>query len=269
MSVDEAGVDTLANEMLAIFRARPRSPAISVDVSLLSNAQAYEVQHRVIAMRVASGERAVGYKVGCTSPAIRAQLGLEEPICGHLMAPHIHPSGCSLDIGGFIGCAVEPELVLGVGAPLAGNDVPDAELMAAIEWVAAGIEVHHYRFFQGQPTVQELIASNGIHAAVVVSDDRRPLDDADLALERVEIWRNRRLAASGVGSEILGGPLRSLRWLVSYLTRTGRRLEPGALVIPGSAVELVRVGAGYIVEARFSRFGSASVCFTGEESSPA
>ena len=33
----------------------------------------------------------------------------------------------------------------------------------AIDFVAPGIEIHNYRFWFGDPTIQELIASNGIH----------------------------------------------------------------------------------------------------------
>jgi len=43
----------------------------SVDLSELSLRDAYLVQDRVTEKRVQKGETVVGYKVGCTSPAIR------------------------------------------------------------------------------------------------------------------------------------------------------------------------------------------------------
>ena len=41
--------------------------------------------------RVAKGEHVAGYKVGCTSRAIRQQFGLSEPICSSAMANTFGP----------------------------------------------------------------------------------------------------------------------------------------------------------------------------------
>jgi len=43
------------------------------------------------------GESVVGYKVGCTSAAIRSQFGLKEAICGRLFHPHVQEEGVRLD----------------------------------------------------------------------------------------------------------------------------------------------------------------------------
>jgi 2-keto-4-pentenoate hydratase len=59
----------------------------SLNLSALSLSDAYLVQDKVAEKRVQKGETVVGYKVGCTSPAIRAQFGLEEPIHGKLFNP--------------------------------------------------------------------------------------------------------------------------------------------------------------------------------------
>ena len=68
--------------------------------------------------RLAKGERVVGYKVGCTSRAIREQFGLTEPICGRLMAPHVYRGDVTLSWNQFCRCAVEPELVMVMGTDL-------------------------------------------------------------------------------------------------------------------------------------------------------
>ena len=59
----------------AFYEQKWRMPGEGFDISRLSVAQAYEIQHLVTQRRIASGERAVGYKVGCTSEAIREQFG--------------------------------------------------------------------------------------------------------------------------------------------------------------------------------------------------
>ena len=94
-----------------------------VSIADLSIAEAYEVQDRVVARRVAAGARHAGYKVGCTSRAIRAQLGLDNPVFGHLMAPDLYLSGARLPISHFVDAAVEAEYAFRVERPLGGDDI--------------------------------------------------------------------------------------------------------------------------------------------------
>lgn len=255
-------IDALAEEMLGVFREHRLVRRTSAEIGSLSLADAYSVQGRVLARRVADGERPAGWKVGCTSRAIREQFGLTEPVRARLMHPHVHPSGTSLAAEDHLGCAVEPELVLRIGATIDPEATEDADLLRCISAVSAGVEVHHYAFVHGEPTSQELIASNAIHASLVVSDAAFAPGGVDLGLDGVGVWVGGRLAASGIGAEIMGaGPLQSLRWLVRHLDASGQRVEAGELVLPGSAVGLVRVAAGDEVQARFGSFGSCRVSF--------
>lgn len=260
MAADEYVLDALANGMLNVFRNGELRSAGDIDIRSLTFDEAYAVQERVIASRIADGETHVGYKVGCTSRAIQSQFGLDEPISGHLMAPHIHSDRSNLDISSYVDCAVEPEFVLHIGSDI-DPELNEAGIRSAIAGVSAGIEVHNYRFFLGEPSSQELIASNGIHAALVVAPEMIPMTDVDLDLEGVGLFLNGNLAGSGIGAEIMGGPLKSLTWLVRHLAGRGQSLRAGQMVIPGSAVPLFRVNKGDAVEARFTRLGRCSATF--------
>src|SRR4051794_16012640 len=129
-------LDALAAEMLGVYRGHRLVRTSSVRIETLSLDQAYDVQARVVGARVAAGERVVGRKVGCTSPAVQAQFGLAQPVTAQLLAPHVHPSGSRLEA--IPHCAVEPELVLTVAQDIHSEDVSDDELLAAIGSVAAG-----------------------------------------------------------------------------------------------------------------------------------
>ena len=254
-------LEAFATEMLGIFNDHELKRITDVPIDALSIAEAYRVQDLVVARRVAAGERVAGYKVGCTSSAIRAQFGLTNPICGHLLEPHVLKGDVSVDVDTFVDCAVEPEFVLRIATDLEGHDLEDEVLRSAIDSVSIGVEIHNYRFFHGAPTWQELIVSNGIHAALVIGESSAALGDADLDVEGLGVFVNGTLVESGIGAEIMGGPMRSLRWLVGHLTDRGRVLRAGELVIPGSPVGLVRVVAGDEVVARSTRFGAACVQF--------
>ena len=83
MNYETAALKRLAQSFYTFFRTGVfRSEQI--DISKLTLEQAYECQHYYHKLRIADGDRAVGYKVGCTSAAIRKQFGVDEPICNIL-----------------------------------------------------------------------------------------------------------------------------------------------------------------------------------------
>jgi 2-keto-4-pentenoate hydratase len=255
-------LNEFVDAFLTIWNTQGLPQGCSVNVRGISLEEAYVVQRGVIACRMADGERVVGYKVGCTSTAIRQQFGLSEPIYGRLMAPHIHHGQTELAWTNYVQCAVEPEFVLSIGQDVDDDVTDERELIDAIEWVAPGIEVHNFKFWLGAPSSQELIASNGIHAGLVVGKQRVPPAECDFDMEGVGIFRDDELMASGIGAEIMGGPLKSLRWLIGRLRQEGERLRAGQLVIPGSPVELVSVRPNDRITAAFTHLGSISTRFS-------
>jgi 2-keto-4-pentenoate hydratase len=271
-------LDALASEMLSAWPYGDLPGSTAASIADLSTDEAYGVQEKVIAARVAAGERHAGYKVGCTSAAVRTQFGLHEPVFGHLLWPHLHKCGAILPASVPVS-AVEPEYAFRVKRRLAGHDVSTDDVAGALSGPYPGIELHHYRFFYERPTAPELIASNALHAALVYVPAGGPgpalspevpgvphevpvPTPAELAEEEIELLINDITVDRGVGGEIFGaGPLDSVAWLVGQLARRGRALEPGEVVIPGSAVALHRVSPGDRVEARFGRFGQCSARF--------
>ena len=256
----ETSLDAFVAERLGMFRDHRLVRVTQESISALSLDEAYTVQSRVLAARTAAGERIVGWKIGCTSPAIQQQFGLTQPISGRLTEPYIHADGVVLSADKFVDCAVEAELVFRMDRDLT-PDMKDEEMRAAIATVHPGIELHNYRFWYGTPTSQELISSNGIHAGLVIG---APFDPAtvDLNAERMQVFVNGHVEAEGIGSDVMGGPLISLRWLARHAMDHGEQVRAGDLVIPGSAVKLVRVSAGDEIEARFSTVGSCRTRLT-------
>ena len=108
-------IEVLARKFYDTFYAKTWSGPLSPDIADLSIDDAYRVQDLVVDMRVDCGETVVGYKVGCTSPAIRAQFGLSEPIRARLWHPYIYEEGVELDWADYVGCAIEPEMVIKIG----------------------------------------------------------------------------------------------------------------------------------------------------------
>ena len=113
--------ELLADKFTRAFYERAWSGALEPPVSDLSLDEAYAVQNLVADMRVRGGEQVVGFKVGCTSEAIRSQFGLTEPISGRLFSPHVFSEGITVDFNDYANCAIEPEMVLTIGVDLFGT----------------------------------------------------------------------------------------------------------------------------------------------------
>jgi 2-keto-4-pentenoate hydratase len=231
-------IDLLACKFTQAFYEGNWSGELKPPVSGISIAEAYAVQDRVAEMRVQRGEEVIGYKVGCTSEAIRSQFGLSEPISGRLFSPHVHKEGTEINRNDYVNCAIEPEMVLTMGVDLYGMGLPRDQLIDAIECVSAGIEIHNFHFWFAPPTSQELICSGGIHAGLIVGKTKVSPEQLSFEHELFSVRKNGELITQAPASQIIGGPIDSLRWLVDSLTSRGSCLKKGNLVIPGSPVEL-------------------------------
>ncbi|MDN3689337.1 2-keto-4-pentenoate hydratase [Cyclobacterium jeungdonense] len=230
-------------------------------VRQLSIDQAYHVQDLVTKKRIASGEKALGFKVGCTSAAIRKQFGLTEPIHGKLFCPHITENQAIFDFSNYMNCAIEPEMVLKIGKDLQGINLTNIELIEAIAYVSPGIEIHEFNFWIMPPTIQELICSGGIHTGLIIGSQKTAPHDLSFNEEEFRVYKNKELVVSDPAREIMGGPLNSLKWLVNSLTERGMHLEKGSFVIPGSPVELINIEQNSEVTIEIDKVGSLSTYF--------
>lgn len=231
------------------------------DLSKLSISDAYEVQRLVSEQRVQSGEKVIGYKIGCTSTAIQNQFGLKEPICGRLFRPHVQKEGVQLDWSSYANCAIEPEMVIRIGRDLSGENISDQELLDSIEYVSPGIEIHNFTFWQGEPSLQELICSGGIHAGLIIGKSKVSPHTLQFSDEIFSVYKNNNLITSLPATEIMGGPLNSLRWLVNFLTARGETLEKEAWVIPGSPTELIEIDQDTELKVSIARVGEVITSF--------
>jgi len=257
----DAHLDDFVDELLRFSLRKRVERKGTLPISALTLDQAYQVQSRLVRRHIREGKRAAGFKVGCTSRPIREQFGLTEPVTARLLHPHVYFGNTRLSWEDYVGCAVEAELVFGIGRDVTTPFRDRGEARAAIEFVSPGIEVHNFRFLYGEPTTQELIAGNAIHAGLVVGDRKTHPEDLDLEMEGVGLFVDGELKASGISAETMGSPLNSLAWLAETLVARGEILRAGDLVIPGSPVELVDVPRGSVVRSCFTNCGEVQAAF--------
>jgi 2-keto-4-pentenoate hydratase len=84
-------------------------------MTTLTLADAYAIQAEVARLRAAEGELVAGYKVGCTGPGVRKQLGMDGPIRGFLYRTELYRSGSKLSHAAYANLAIEGGLAVRLG----------------------------------------------------------------------------------------------------------------------------------------------------------
>lgn len=221
----------------------------------LTVADAYEVQARSVGRRLARGERRVGVKVGLTSKAKMAQVGVDEMIWGRLTDAMIVVEGADFSLSGYVHPRVEPEIAYLIGAPLSGP-VSAAQALAAVNAVAPAAEIIDSRFEDFRFALPDVIADNSSSAGFVVggwSDPSTPVDNLGIVLEA-----DGRPVEIGSSAAILGDPVRSLVAASRMVAEAGEQLEPGWVVLAGGATAAMPLSAGQSIRVVVERLGAVT-----------
>ncbi len=200
----------------------------------------------------------VGWKLGVTSRAKQAQVGVHEPIRGFLAVEHALDLGEPLHVSQHIQPRTEPEIVFVMGRDLEGPGVTAVDVLAATASVAVGIEVLDSRFLDYRFTMPDVVADNASAARFVVGSPV-PAEGIDLRLVGVVLEKNGQVVATASGAASLGHPAAAVAWLVRSLAAAGEGLERGQVVLSGGLTAAVPVVAGDCVVASVDRMGSVEL----------
>jgi 2-oxo-3-hexenedioate decarboxylase len=250
------------DELAAILDKAARTARATEQLDAgLTLADAYQVQARSVELRQLRGERRIGYKLGFTSRAKMAQMGVDEVIWGRLTDAMVVPDGGAADYRRFIHPRVEPEVCFLLGAPLAGIVTPLAA-MRAVAGVAPALEVIDSRYRDFKFSLADVVADNCSAAAIVVGPWTEA--SADVANLGLVLEVNEAPAQIGSTAAILGHPLRSLVAAARLVATAGERLEAGDLLMAGGATEAVALAPGTRVRLEVERLGGVGFNLTRE-----
>ncbi|MEO5665251.1 MAG: fumarylacetoacetate hydrolase family protein [Nocardioides sp.] len=222
---------------------------------------AYAVQRAGIARRVAAGASVVGRKVGLTSPAVQAQIGVDQPDFGVLLDDMGFADGASVSTHGLLQAKVEAEVAFVLGADLAEGDLDDAQVRAAVAQVLPALEIVDSRIAGWDITFADTVADNGSSALYVLGGAAKTLDQVEPVDVEMSMTRNGEVVSTGNGAACLGDPLNALAWLARTARDLGEPLRAGQVILSGALGPMVPVAAGDTFEAQISGLGSVSVTF--------
>lgn len=201
-------------------------------------AKAYAVASETCALRMARGERPVGYKIGFTNRSIWPKYNVHAPIWAPVwdstvtLLDHAH---AEVSLHGLVQPRLEPEIVFGFAStPKPG--ATEAELTRCLAWVAHGVEIVQTHFDGWRFAAPDTVADFGLHGRLLVGP-RVAVGDfaelgADLAALQLELLEGETKVDSGQGSNVLDGPLNALRlWVDAMAVHT-----PGWPIVAGDVV---------------------------------
>ncbi|HLV57536.1 MAG TPA: 4-oxalocrotonate decarboxylase [Natronosporangium sp.] len=217
---------------------------------------AYRVQRELVDRRVRRGERIVGLKLGLTSRAKMAQMGVDQMVWGWLTDAMRVPDGGSVDCGRLIHPRVEPE----VAFLLTGRT---GEFPDAVSAVAPALEVIDSRYTGFRFTLPDVIADNTSAAGFVVGPWRPVPSGVDNLGVLLEV--DGRAVRVGSTAAILADPRRAVEQALALAAAEGVAPQPGWVLLAGAATEAVPLTPGCRVRAVVEELGGASLTARGGE----
>lgn len=261
MALDDKVLDELAAHLENCQLNRQDTPKITDTYSDMTWDDAYAIQDRILATKLARGSSVAGYKAGLTSHAKMKQMGVTDPVFGFLVNEYIVPDGGEVKVSELIHPKIEPEICFVTRQELKGPGCSIASVLAATDLVLPGIEVIDSRYRDFKFDLKSVVADNTSAARFVVGGHAVPARSVDLRTTGVVLEKNGEVVALGAGAAVLGHPAAAVAMLVNHLGRYGKSLPAGSLVLSGGVTEAVAVKAGDNVTLRMQGMGSVSMRF--------
>jgi 2-keto-4-pentenoate hydratase len=206
---------------------------------------AYAVEAKLQEFREASGQRAVGRKVGYANKAMWRVLKLESLVWAHMYEDTVHYSrenSATLALAHLRSLKIEPEIVFGLKQPVAGESTDAAAALASVDWLALGFEIIDCPFPEWKFQPSDFIASFGLHAFLVIGEKTEVKPELigklvdELGRFKVRMLKSGDLIEEGSGRNSLKNPALCLAELAAAITRRfpSQPLGAGEIVSSGT-----------------------------------
>ncbi|WIY26608.1 2-oxo-hept-4-ene-1,7-dioate hydratase [Parasedimentitalea psychrophila] len=237
-----------------------RYPGMTLD-------DAYAVQAALVAQKLASGRRRIGWKIGLTSRAMQDALKIDTPDSGVLLDDMLFETGAVVPASRFIQPRVEAEIAFIMKAPLAAADITRADVLMATKCVAPALEILDTRIQRADPAsgqvriVTDTISDNAANAGIVLGRERHAGQAHDLRWTGAIVSLNGTVEETGLAAGVLNDPVTSVLWLARRMATYGQQIEAGDIVLSGSFIRPIECPPGAEISADFGPFGSVEITF--------
>lgn len=266
--VHDAAVQSAAERLVTAADAGLPCAPVRDLIGATDVATAYAVQERVNRARVAAGARVVGRKIGLTSAAVQAQLGVDQPDLGVLFADMQYDAAVPVPLAGLLQPKVEAEIAFVLGADLSDGPLDLEQVTAAVDHAVVAIEICDSRIAGWDIRLADTVADNASAGGYVLGSERRTLAEFTPRDTVMLMKVTGEEDSSGTGADCLGDPLLALQWLARQALAFGDPLRAGQVILSGALGPMRTARPGARVDVRVSGLGTLSISFgpAGKES---
>jgi 2-oxo-3-hexenedioate decarboxylase len=261
MKLDDATLNRLAEHLDACALDARDTLKITDEYPDLDWADAYAIQDKLRQMQIARGARLIGYKAGLTSHAKMRQMGVDSPVFGYLLDTFSVADGGVCKTSELIHPKVEPEIAFVTKAEIRGPGCHIGTVLAATDFLLAGIEVIDSRYRDFKFDLKSVIADNTSAARFVIGGQPMAVEGVDLRTTGIVLEKNGEPVAFGSGAAVLGHPAAAVAALANHLAARGESIPAGSVILSGGITEAIAVKAGDCVNLRVQAMGSTGIRF--------
>ncbi|MEX1058297.1 MAG: fumarylacetoacetate hydrolase family protein [Natronospirillum sp.] len=244
MSNANLPVNDLANELLTALRSQSMVQPLSERYPGITVPDAYAIQQKLTQLRVESGERVIGKKIGVTSRPVMDMLGVRQPDFGMLTNTMVLAQGESLSLSTMIQPKAEGEIAFVMKDRLQGPGTTNADVLRDVEGVMACFEIVDSRVEDWRIKIEDTVADNASCGMFILGDRMVSPSELDLFSIGMVLEKNNAIVGTGAGAASMGSPVAAVAWLANTLGKLGMALEAGDVVLSGALSAMVPVAAG-------------------------
>jgi len=230
---------------------------ITDDYPDMTYQDAFDIQWEIRRRKEARGHKIVGMKMGLTSWAKMAQMGVESPCYGFLADYFSIPDGGDIKVDELIHPKIEAELAFVTKTELEGP-VHIGDVLKATELIMPAVEVIDSRYKDFKFDLKSVIADNSSSSRFIAGGTAKPVTDLQLKTLGVVMTINGSVVQTGAGAAVLGHPAASVAMLVNMLAERGEKLPAGSFVLVGAITAAVAIEKGDSFCVHFDGLGSIS-----------
>ena len=252
-------IDTCSARLWNAEQEKNRIAPLSIEHPNLSENDAYAIAARTFKRR---GRRHIGYKLGFTSAAMRAQMNISQPNFGLLADDMLVPENTGrIDSESLVHPLIEPEVALLVGRDLRGPGQTRASVYPAIDAAMASLEIVDTRYRSYQFAAVDNVADNSSSARIVLGPPNSFKSITDLRLCGALLWSRGELIDQGIGANALGDPLLAIAWLANFLALRDSFVPAGSVVLTGGLTRAHSAEKNQNFVAEFAQLGVVQAAF--------
>ncbi len=223
--------------------------------------KAYAVQEINNALRMAEGARRVGSKIGLTSTVVQKQFGINEPDYGILFDDMEVLNGTEISVQKLMQPRAEAEIAFVLGKDLNSPSIGVADVLSAIDYAVASIEIVGSRIEGWDIRITDTIADNASASHFVLGHRPMKLSNLDLLNGKMVMEKNGEVVSEGKGADCLGSPINAVLWLARTMSKLEKPMRAGDIILSGALGPMVAATAGDHFKVVIDGLGEVSVDF--------